>query len=121
MNHNRKVGHEGEEQAVIRLQNAGLLILARNFRVRQGEIDIIALDGDTTVFVEVKARKDASFGRGAEAVDMRRQKRLVQAALVFLQQQGKMDDSCRFDVIEVVQGEVNWIINAFDATGIEID
>ena len=95
------LGSEGEEAAARHLASLGYTVLARRFRTRRGEIDLVAQDGDTLVFVEVKSRSAAGFGRPAEAVDARKRSRLRRAAEVYLLRHGGGDRPCRFDVLEV--------------------
>jgi len=100
MKNRQESGREGEERAVRFLQKKGYEILQRNVRYRRGEIDIIATDGDTMVFVEVKAKSSPSFGVPEEAVDKRKQKQLSRLALLHLQKKGWLHRvDCRFDVI----------------------
>src|SRR6188768_675887 len=80
----RLLGDEGERIAARHLKMVGYRILARQARSKLGEIDLIALDGDTIVFVEVKSRRDQRDGSPAEAVDRRKQAKLTQLALVWL-------------------------------------
>lgn len=110
---NKRKGDQGEAQAKALLKKAGCTILATNYRCRQAEIDLIAKDGDYVVFVEVKYRNSPSMGSGAEAVDRRKQQKIMQGALHFLQQEGRMDADVRFDVIEVYPDRMEWIKNAF--------
>lgn len=103
---------EAEERACEHLRSLGYLIVARNWRWRGGEVDIIAKDGDTLVFVEVKARSGRGFGAPAEAVDRRKRGRLLAAARAFLgRDQGKVP--VRFDVISVLGAELSHIRGAF--------
>src|SRR6185503_7075222 len=78
------LGKAGEDLAVRELERRGYAILARRYRTRHGEIDIVARDGDTTVFVEVKARATAEFGTAAAAVTPLKQRRLASMALDYL-------------------------------------
>ncbi|MCG8448495.1 MAG: YraN family protein, partial [Pirellulales bacterium] len=98
----RTLGEAGERQAVRFLQRLGYKIITTRLRKRYGEVDIIAVDGETVVFIEVKTRRDAALGRPAEAVDARRQARLTRAALAFLKLHGLLEYASRFDVVEVV-------------------
>lgn len=96
----RLLGRWGEEQAAEYLRRRRWTIVACNWRCRFGEIDIVAREGETLCFVEVKLRRDDRHGRAAEYVDGRKQQRLRLAARAYLEQhpeQGPM----RFDVIEV--------------------
>ncbi len=111
-------GHRGEDLAVDFLLAKGYRIVTRNWRVRSGEIDIIAQDDDTLVFCEVKTRSSIRCGTGAEAVDRRKQRKIVQAAILYLQRYHLMNQRCRFDVIEILQPaqgqpQIQHISNAF--------
>ncbi len=111
-------GHRGEDLAVAFLFAKGYRILTRNWRIKAGEIDIIAQDGDTLVFCEVKSRSSIRFGTGAEAVDGRKQRKIMQVATLYLQRYRLSNQRCRFDVIEILQPEqdqpqIQHFINAF--------
>lgn len=114
----KKLGNAGEEFAANYLESHGYQILARNFRVRSAEIDIVAEIGGVIVFVEVKTRKDMKHGLPAEAVNLRKQKKIIEAAGVFLQDDAYAECACRFDVIEVYALGKNFgvrhIENAFE-------
>lgn len=96
------LGDEGERAAVRRLKKQGYRILARQHRNRIGEIDIIALDGSQIVFVEVKTRRTTETGQPHEAVDQRKQQKIARAALAWLKDNRRLNQSCRFDVVSVV-------------------
>lgn len=81
------------------LESHGLTIVASNYRCRSGEIDIVAREGQTLVFVEVRARSNARYASAAASVDARKQQRLERAALHFLQRSPHRLPACRFDVI----------------------
>lgn len=119
MNRQKILGKLGEDSATIFLEAAGYKIIARNFRIRSAEIDIIAQRDDVIVFVEVKARSNIRHGLPSEAVNLRKQKKIIEAAGVFLQDENFCDCACRFDVVEVyLRGEcveeINHIENAFE-------
>jgi putative endonuclease len=95
------LGRTGEEMAVAALEAHGYAILACRYRTRYGEIDIIARDGDTTVFVEVKARATDMFGTAAEAVGPAKQRRLARMALDYAAKNNLIDRPCRFDVVAI--------------------
>jgi putative endonuclease len=95
------VGKAGEEAAVQYLCQQGYQILERNYRCRVGEIDLIARDGRTLVFIEVKTRRSQTFGPAAAAVTLEKQRHLVKASQVYLIQQRKADELCRFDVVTI--------------------
>ncbi len=97
-----KKGRCGEDLAVVFLLERGYRILHRNWRMKTGEIDIIAEKEGTLVFCEVKSRSSLRFGSGAEAVDGRKQIRIIRTALLYMQKFQLMGRSCRFDVIEIL-------------------
>jgi len=116
------VGQSGEDIAVSFLRNRGYTIRGRNYRKRFGEIDIIASVGDTVVFVEVKTRTSTYCGKPFEAVDYRKRRRMVKAALDYLSSHRLVDRPARLDVIGVLLSpgrppEIDHIINAFDLDG----
>jgi len=102
------------------LRAAGLAELAANANFRGGELDLVMRDGEAVVFVEVRYRRNAAFGGGAASVDMRKQRRLVHAALMFLSSHPDLADApCRFDVVEA-EGDpprLRWIRDAFRVDG----
>jgi putative endonuclease len=111
-------GREGEDHACALLEENSLLVLDRNVRYRDGEIDIVALDGETTVFVEVKRRRDAALGTPAEAVTRTKRARIVRAARRWLAAHPGRAGSVRFDVVAVQDDSpaVEWLRGAFDAS-----
>ena len=115
------LGEIGENLACDELERRGYAILARRYRVRGGEIDIIATLGATVVFVEVKTRNGLAFGSGAEAVTWTKRRRIVAAATEFLVRQRLTARPCRFDVVSIAVGDagpsVEVISHAFDASG----
>jgi len=92
----------GEREAERRLEARGMGLLARRFRTREGEIDLVFEDADAVVFVEVKTRTGLTGGRPAEAVTPRKQRRLARTAEAFLQRRGWLERRVRFDVVEVL-------------------
>ncbi|MEM8945095.1 MAG: YraN family protein [Planctomycetota bacterium] len=98
----KSLGERGEQAAARFLRRIGYKIVFTRHRLRFGEVDIIAVDGQTVVFIEVKTRRDAALGRPAEAVDYQRQQRQTRAALAFLKSHGLLEYASRFDVVEVV-------------------
>ena len=94
-------GLAGEELACRHLQQRGYAILARNFRCRSGELDVVARDGAATVFVEVKERRGASHGDGQDAVTFGKRRRIVRAARLFAASRGLSECALRFDVISI--------------------
>ena len=99
--HRQALGKLGENLACAALEQHGYAILARRYRTRSGEIDIVARDGGTTVFVEVKARAGDGFGGGAEAVTRWKQRRVTLMALDYIARHRLEDTPCRFDVVTV--------------------
>lgn len=111
----RSVGTAYEKKAVSFLEKQGLKILCCNFRNRYGEIDIVAKDRKTTVFVEVKYRRDSGKGAPEEAVDFRKQRRICRVADYYRMMHHMGDFSpVRFDVVAICGEEVRWYRNAFD-------
>lgn len=116
----KQVGDQAEGLALAHLQHAGLRLLERNYRTPGrggGEIDLImrAPDG-TCVFVEVRHRATASHGGAAASVSWTKQKRIVFAARHYLMRQSTLPP-CRFDVVAVQSGHIEWLMGAFDAGG----
>ncbi len=104
----RSLGMAGEAAAERWLRRAGFVIVARGFRARCGEIDLIARDGALVVFVEVKTRTNEAFGRPAESVTVRKRGRIARVASAFLARSGWTERACRFDVVEVVPVGDEW-------------
>lgn len=110
-----------EAQAEAYLQQQGLVTRVKNYRAKQGEIDLIMTQGDTLVFVEVRLRTNPYFTSAAETVDYRKQQKMIKTAQQFLLQQRLIDKvPCRFDVIAIDhkspdQSAIQWIKNAFSA------
>jgi putative endonuclease len=107
-NARRLLGSAGEAAAEAWLGRAGMAVVARGFRARCGEIDLVALDGPVVVFVEVKTRTHEAFGRPSEAVTPGKRSRIVRVASVFLAKSAWAERVCRFDVIEVVPVGERW-------------
>jgi putative endonuclease len=95
-------GQQGEALAVDYLQQQGYRIEHRNYRCRAGEIDIVAWDGTTLVFVEVKTKSQLRFGAPQSMVGGRKQHTLTRVAMVYVQQQGLQNVSVRFDVVAIL-------------------
>lgn len=112
------LGRMGEDVAAKILKEAGYRIIERNYRCRGGEVDIVALDGKTVVFVEVKTRSSEEYGPPQLAVDGRKQRQLTRAAMTYLKEKRLLTWSARFDVVGIVvrgkSHEVEHIKNAFD-------
>jgi putative endonuclease len=94
----KEIGDFGEHAAEIFLEQKGYSILERQFRCKMGEIDLIAEQGDYTIFVEVKTRKNCNYGRPSEYVDWKKQEKIRKTALFYM---GSLSQTVRFDVIEV--------------------
>ena len=109
----RETWVKGETAARDYLRNKGYLILKENYAGRMGEIDLIAKDGETIVFVEVKARENTEFGEPIEAVTPQKVRRIVLTAEQYLVTNRLMGADVRFDVVEVLRGEVRHTANAF--------
>ena len=95
-------GRRGEQIAARHLKRHGYLILARNYRASGGEIDLVALDERTLVFVEVKLRAGLGFGTPAEAVDFEKRERIRRAAAGFIAWRGAENLPVRFDVVALI-------------------
>lgn len=95
------LGKEGERLAERYLQKKGYRLVERNYRCKAGELDLIVLDGGVVVFVEVKTRTSAAFGSPLEAVEIRKQRKMIQAAQFFLAEKGLQQRDARFDVVGV--------------------
>jgi len=112
------IGKEGEKIAVSYLKEIGYLIRETNYRCALGEIDIVAREKNEIVFIEVKTRKSQASGYPEQAVDYRKQKKMSQLALMYLQKNRLADVCARFDVVAITmlpQGnEIVLIKNAFD-------
>ncbi len=116
----KELGLKGEDEAVRFLRKKGYRILERNFRSRLGEIDIVARDGDTIVFVEVKTRSTESFGSPKDAIDARKIRRITRGSMDYLRRNFKDGDvNIRFDVVTVELKDGGYstelIKNAFEA------
>lgn len=98
-------GRQGEDLAAAHLQRCGWQILDRNWRCREGELDIVARDGDALVVVEVKTRRTREFGTPLSAVTPVKVRRLRRLALAWLREREVHPASIRFDVIGIVDGE----------------
>lgn len=106
-------GGEAEERAARFLCERGLTIVTRNFRTRLGEVDLIARDGGTLVFVEVRCRLSSErWGGAVGSVGLLKQRRLEAAARIYLSRL-PTEPPCRFDVIALQEGECTWLRDAF--------
>ena len=111
-------GRKAEDVAARQLKQSGYKIIERNFRNEIGEIDIIAMERKTTVFVEVKARKNSRFGSPKRAVTLQKQRKISMVALAYLKTHGKNGSPARFDVVSVSgpieTPEIEIVKNAFE-------
>ena len=116
-----RAGAEGEDLACRHLAAQGYAILARNFRCRSGEVDVVARDGAVTVFVEVKHRRGSAHGAGHESVTFGKRRRIVRAARIFASARGLSESPLRFDVISIDEADGRPSIRhdrgAFDVDG----
>lgn len=119
MTYQKDVGNSGEQFAVDYLLQKGYRLLARNFNVRYGEIDIVAAYGNEVVFVEVKTRTSKAFGLPEDNVTPAKMKKLVNAALIWLEEHPCSSDNWRIDVIAIILSperklvDLEHFINAF--------
>jgi putative endonuclease len=116
---NLGLGNRGEELASAFLERNGFRIVERNFRCKGGEVDIIARDGKTIVFIEVKSRRTLTYGVPQLAVTPFKQRQISKAALTWLSKKRLHDSPARFDVIAILlenyySHQIEHIRNAFD-------
>jgi putative endonuclease len=119
----QELGETGENLAAAALTARGYAILERRYRTRHGEIDIIAEHEGTLVFVEVRARATAEFGRAAETVTDAKKRKVTAMAVDYLARHRITNRPCRFDVVAIDQAsnlipEITVYPNAFDAVGL---
>lgn len=107
----QEAGQHGEDAARDYLLQRGLVLVERNFRCKGGEIDLVMREGEVLVFVEVRLRAGRSHGGAAASVTPAKQRKLILAAQHYLQRY-RMPPACRFDVIAIDNGEIDWIRNA---------
>ncbi|MGD8587993.1 MAG: YraN family protein [Chromatiales bacterium] len=109
-------GKQAEEQAKQYLEQRGLRLLERNYRCKQGEIDLIMQQAETLVFIEVRYRKSSTFGSALESVTAQKRNRLLAAARHYLQA-NRASSPCRFDVVgitgQATGAHLEWITDAF--------
>jgi putative endonuclease len=119
----KSLGRRGEHAAAKFLKRLDYRILARGLDSRLGELDIIAVDGRTIVFVEVKTRTSTDAGHPTDAIDATKQRRMTQAALAYLKSHGLLHHAARFDVVAVIWAEnstrptIEHFKNAFSPVG----
>ena len=114
----RGFGTDGEYAVSDFLTGQGYRVTDMHYRRGPGEIDVIARQGARVVFVEVKRRSSARYGRPAEAVTSDKRRRIVRTALLYLQEKRLVDCPVRFDIVELSPGRINHIEDAFDASDI---
>jgi putative endonuclease len=110
----RARGAAGEERAAAWYEASGYRVLARNWRCREGELDVVVTDGRCVVFCEVKSRSSAAFGLPAEAVTRAKRERLRRLAASWLEATGTRPREVRFDVAAILGDELEIIEDAFD-------
>jgi putative endonuclease len=121
----KPLGVRGEAAAARYLKRRGYHIVARGDRLKPGEIDLVAVDRQTVIFVEVKTRESAEAGHPAEAVDAAKQRRLTRAAVAYLKRHGLLECPARFDVVAVTwpagqrRPAIEHFVNAFEAAGLK--
>jgi len=103
-----------EDRAVDFLKSSGYEILERNFKTRYGEIDIIARDGDTVVFVEVRYRKSSAFGSPEETIDLKKIKKIIRTTNRYISMKNLENTDIRFDVVVFDGNGIRHIKNAFE-------
>ena len=111
MTSRQEKGAAGEAAAAAYLMDRGLTVIARNFRVRGGEIDLVCRDGSNVVFVEVRLRSRSDYGGAAASITAAKQARLTLAARHWLARHGERP--CRFDCILIQDGQIEWLKDAF--------
>jgi len=113
-----ELGKEGEDLALRKVESLGYKCIARNYRCSLGELDLVARDGETLVFIEIKTRKGKSLDYAKEAVHARKQRQMSKVALAYMKGNGCEDAKARFDVVVIHQKgldkEIEVIRNAFD-------
>lgn len=115
MYNKRSIGFDNENKASQYLKSHGYNILCQNFNCRSGEIDIIAKHNTYLVFIEVKYRKSSTMGLPAEAIDIRKIKKITRTAMYYMyKNQIPMDTPCRFDVVDILNNKITIIENAFE-------
>lgn len=109
--HNKNLGELGENKAINFLTENGYNILERNFRAKNGEIDIIAKEKDEYVFIEVKTRASMKYGMPVEAVDKNKREHILKASKYYIYKNYLQNKYIRFDIIEVYINKNNYLIN----------
>lgn len=114
-----KTGKLGETLALRYLKRSGYRIIEKNFKTKQGEIDIIGEDNGCISFIEVRSSDSDAFGKPEYSIDIRKQKRIAKAALMYIKQKHLEGSDCRFDVVCIEDTnspfpKINLIKNAFE-------
>lgn len=116
MKNNRKKGALGEEMAIKYLKSKGYKVIDRNYKTNIGEIDIITFKNDLLIFIEVKARTNINYGYPYEAVDWKKQEKIIKTSYIYMKHKNLDNYQIRYDIIEVFLQEkpiINHIENAF--------
>ncbi|MBI4395692.1 MAG: YraN family protein [Elusimicrobia bacterium] len=116
VNFNIEKGRDGEDRARSYLESKGYRFLCANYRTRLGELDLVMRHKDTIVFVEVKARRDASFGAPQEAVTFAKQRKMIRVGLEYAKARRCQGTPFRFDVVALTPDGIEHIENAVDAS-----
>ncbi|OGT47206.1 MAG: YraN family protein [Gammaproteobacteria bacterium RIFCSPHIGHO2_12_FULL_41_20] len=112
--HSKSIGQKAEEIACRFLLQQGLQLLKKNYTSRYGEIDLILQDRHDVIFVEVRNRNRIDYGNALESVTKNKQKKIIRTAFCFLQKNNLLNKiNCRFDIIAIKNGKLEWIKNAF--------
>ena len=116
----KEIGQKGENLAVAYLQNLGYKVLERNYRCKLGEVDIIARDNDTLVFIEVRTRSSLDFGLPQESINRRKRHQISKVALEYMIRRKLKNIPARFDVVAISlepgKEKVDHIKDAFELT-----
>lgn len=119
----KRLGDFGEDLARTLLESRGYEIIEGKYHTRYGELDLVARDGETLVFVEVKTRVGQKYGSGLVALTKGKQRHMHRAALIYMMRKGYRNCLCRFDILALTldhQGRLvdyDWVINAFEVEG----
>lgn len=110
----RQIGSRYEAEAAMYLMQLGYKLIEKNYRCRTGEIDLIGIERGCLCFIEVKYRKDSRAGDPLEAVDIRKQRKIIQTAQYYLLTHSRYQGiRCRFDVVGILAGEIRLVRDAF--------
>lgn len=108
-----EIGADAEERAACHLETQGYRIVERNYRCKAGELDVVAYDGATLVFVEVRSRASDEFGHAAEMVTPRKQRQVARVAEMYLLERRPRYADARFDVVAITGGDIVLLRDAF--------